>query len=1623
MSAGLWAVVDALGEQGLRELSHRLGSGPGVRRGSFLRHVAEAAQQSSAAGERPPTPGSPAGSSRAPTPEPTPPPTPLADSPLRQGTGQPPPAQELEQVFDYADTDADGRVSWHKLSHTLVHAALHGGGHGDRTGDYHPVAPPEPPWGISGRVAFCSRFGLEGRFVAPLSPHAAAHGMHTVVLHAGTWQPVAALPSRGMADAAFLASRRTLAVASTALQVVLYDTTRTVRGIGSWEQAFAECGERPGLGGRPFVPAFADARRQVFRDKPPGADASMSRGPAATGLIATAGTYVVQRVVRTPVPHLRVASDMGGHHLASSDREGTVYLWNPAVCRPVAPGERGLTRSFARAIGPSDAEEGEPAAAALTHLHEQYVTCLLYSALSPAGEPLHDSEIIPPPAPFLVTGSLDRMAKVLDLERREVAHVIHAQEGIHDLVYASMHRLLVTCGTCGDPRCWSFSMPKSAYSLRDARNPHVGTIVGVRAPEQSHHVVSADEYGTVKVWDLRRCQCLQTLMLWEGSGEKPHRPQPVGAIGIQRDRSVVRAASQLFYLPHQHRVATLGAHPAAYAHGCVAHREWAHEGPVRGVRYVPRVGCFVTWAAADVRLWHAPTGRLLARLSCGCRGGEEITAVATQAADRWLVVGTSRGNVRWVDPRHGGVLRQAQLPRPEGDARGAPGVHFVYYITGLRFVVCVDARSGLVIWRDGTARDGFSLIYHHPHEESAHTDGASVSKYLSTLCVLSGLNCRLWDPCFPDRGITQQIDLAAVTELDERCSGGADPTALSAGSVAPPTAVATLGEFPCVAVFDVGGGLSLWSIKPYRVPGTRLSESVCLYRDPRLRKLAVQAACFHAPSRVLYAGDEGGRVVRLDLSEAIGAANLGPAQNGALGRYDCPAWEAPDPMRSPSGGAAQAQPQQEQGDVNLWPGLASDLPLGAELVSLLADVSAHTAPVTAIAALTAPGAVVTAGRDNCVLIWTLGLRSCLGRLAMGRGPAPGVGRRRTVSPRSDAPEVPEDPLGLYSFELPLLAAPTGAPGEVFTRVPPLPAGPDGVPGEPAREGWSAPAQPYTAGGAPLAGASPSRQRENPAAFRWWRLLRRRADNHIAAVVLSFLVYIDPLRLRAGRAAWLQGKAKPGRLRKVARGVIARRQPTVPLAVVIAAGACAASAARRRRSLCAARQAAAGLRRAAAARARDRPLASHPAPADYGAERSRCEEAGLVAGGLRPSPTQPTRVPRPPRYRRPSHAVLPPPPPPPAVPCPGHPEDPRGKERNPLSLPAAVLRLLRLAEGEEETEEPAEGASVRSSPPPAPDSPEPSPMQQPPAAAGGAADGALAASLSSDRTRATPPPAAALPGPPAAPSPTQIEAPAGPQSTPTTAPRAACPAPEPPQQPAGEPGGEGQPRAASRAAASEGSDAFDAAVLQPPQGLTRVVIGPPRSASADCVGSRWPPQRLGPGAARRTAAGTPDSACSPDAPPPLSPPSPPAPPRPARRPASARTRGTTALPPPPPWFSAGRCSPAAGQRRSPVAGFGPRGGRGEPALFHGASIAAALAKAAPEPPPPPAPGQGPQRPPTPPMHGVPVSLVSIPYGRATKLFAGWRLCADPRDTPTAVVSAAVVRRRPSTPRPSLTATPL
>lgn len=109
----------------------------------------------------------------------------------------------------------------------------------------------------------------------------------------------------------------------------------------------------------------------------------------------------------------------------------------------------------------------------------------------------------------LVSASLDTTIGVWDTYTNAAIHKLKGhRKGVFSLSYNSDFRLLASCGFDHDAFVWSPFVNSLVYKLKG----HHASLVGVQNVADAPEIITADEDGVFKLWDIRTFQCLQTFV-------------------------------------------------------------------------------------------------------------------------------------------------------------------------------------------------------------------------------------------------------------------------------------------------------------------------------------------------------------------------------------------------------------------------------------------------------------------------------------------------------------------------------------------------------------------------------------------------------------------------------------------------------------------------------------------------------------------------------------------------------------------------------------------------------------------------------------------------------------------------------------------------------------------------------------------------------------------------------------------------------------------------------------------------------------------------------------------------------------------------------------------------------
>ncbi|KAJ9457788.1 WD repeat-containing protein wdr-5.1 [Diplonema papillatum] len=415
---------------------------------------------------------------------------------------------ELDSCFEWGDTDCSGRVPWSDITDSLTRTAVDPAQKvrswlGLRLSPAS-LAPPPAVMCLTKPVFHLPGLGLLTR-TNPNSGIGDSWGS-MIVDPFNQWNIQAYIPTRRIADAAYMQRRGLLAIASEELSLVFFDTTRLSYPTPSkLSTGRLDCYSlsRPAAAGQDeradpppnvFVhPQILERRKILKRGAAGGRGAAAA--PEAVDRFFAPCTFPVKAAVPTLSTHGVLAADRSGSLLASGDKLGRVYVWSLA-------GGKGTHPGFSSGAGHSH--------------HKDIVSAIAFGGAGCASSPVCSGDggepPCPPPPSHLFSGSYDCTVASHDLAKQQFARLAMAPERVACLEWVDRFKLVLVGGFRGSVFAYSLDTPRSPpFSLQDPVNPHTSAVTAVKNPRSSYELVTADGTGLIKLWDLRTLQCVQSL--------------------------------------------------------------------------------------------------------------------------------------------------------------------------------------------------------------------------------------------------------------------------------------------------------------------------------------------------------------------------------------------------------------------------------------------------------------------------------------------------------------------------------------------------------------------------------------------------------------------------------------------------------------------------------------------------------------------------------------------------------------------------------------------------------------------------------------------------------------------------------------------------------------------------------------------------------------------------------------------------------------------------------------------------------------------------------------------------------------------------------------------------------
>ena len=115
---------------------------------------------------------------------------------------------------------------------------------------------------------------------------------------------------------------------------------------------------------------------------------------------------------------------------------------------------------------------------------------------------------------LVAISSLDKSVTIWDLHRQVIIMELDlSQSGVHTVKWSTDYQILITVGFENDISLWSIHPDYLDISSSGKLIGHPSLVTAVEAIEKTPMIVSSDDLGNIRVWDIRNLKCIQIISL------------------------------------------------------------------------------------------------------------------------------------------------------------------------------------------------------------------------------------------------------------------------------------------------------------------------------------------------------------------------------------------------------------------------------------------------------------------------------------------------------------------------------------------------------------------------------------------------------------------------------------------------------------------------------------------------------------------------------------------------------------------------------------------------------------------------------------------------------------------------------------------------------------------------------------------------------------------------------------------------------------------------------------------------------------------------------------------------------------------------------------------------------
>lgn len=395
----------------------------------------------------------------------------------------------------------------------------------------------------------------------------------------------------------------------------------------------------------------------------------------------------------------------------------------------------------------------------------------------------------------LASGSLDTTIALFDINTYQRTALLKNghQKGVFQLAYHSNYHVLVSAAFEHSAIVWNPQARQSICRLKGHYNP----LIGVQTVDNSPQILTADDSGIVKIFDIRNFSCVQTLYI-EDDNARVNKLSSF--VCLSPHRRIISSSHKLFV----HDSLTSSSYQAPTI---------ADLDPTIKCLYNKSHGTFISASGQSIKIWTASSG-ILERVYRNIipEGEGEISALALDDAEKKIITGDTLGCIRVFNYLNGFCMKLVKTV-PEREITG------LYYIPQLKNILSTHWDGSISLWDENQEEGILLLKKFQSHNTNTNASKTSIPTVLSprSLSALptshSNGGNEIITSCYSDNlslfcvgsacGIISLWDFRSHVLISELLGHASEITALT-----------FLDPYPLLVSADTEGNVCFWVVRP-----------------------------------------------------------------------------------------------------------------------------------------------------------------------------------------------------------------------------------------------------------------------------------------------------------------------------------------------------------------------------------------------------------------------------------------------------------------------------------------------------------------------------------------------------------------------------------------------------------------------------------------------------------------------------------------------------------------------------------------------------------------------------------------------------------------------------------------